>query len=90
MVVHKYHLTEAPEQVFNIEGFEKVLSVVNQRNIPTMYVLKNDNPQVTTIQVLIQLTGYRFHPTDLSLFTFQGTILTSNDSFVMHVWTRSL
>ena len=90
MVIHKYLLSNLPEQVVLISGLVEVLSVAVQNDNLVMYALRKSNTRTTTthVQVLIQMTGQDFYPTSLSPFTFQGTFLTQNDTFVLHVWTR--
>lgn len=89
-VVHKYVLTfSIPIDYFEITGFVKVLSVGWQHGNIVMWVLKNDKPKVTKLEVLAMGTGWEQtddSPEQNVFNKFIGTVMC--DSLVFHVFYK--
>ncbi len=88
LMIYKYILKIADEQVLPIAGFQQILDVQSQDGEIVMWVIINPTvSRVTNIEVRIFGTG-RPLPVNLSSYAYMGT--TQIGPFVWHIYYRTL
>lgn len=88
--IFKYPLKIIDKQIIEITGCQQILSVINQNEQLTLYVLiKDDAKNTSKLKVTIKGTG---HPIDnlLEMGYFVGTISTYHGSLIWHVFIKMI
>lgn len=89
MEVWKYPLEVTDEQKVEVPYGSKVLSVIEQNDMPTLYALVNPYSNLKeTWCISIRGTGHPLAKEMLGVSLFIGTISTHSGRLVWHIWSR--
>jgi len=87
--IYKYNL-EVGNNLIDIKGCEKILSVTMQGNEIVLYAVVNDKAETTEkYEVLVVGTGWELED-DVLLSTFLGTVPQLNGVYMWHVFYKKV